>query len=155
MWVLVATWFRVQFGGYKQEWIFSKTAKLLRPVVFEKLTPNCSRNHAVTCQWITWKTHPIKSRRALFEICTRVTTLQSCYIKNALVFSQSDGRHFFLILLKSKATACLWKKCNQQKQVLKRKKKLFTPILSDEKVDTADHERVQHQTFCVLHTRKV
>ena len=69
--------------------------------------------------------------------------------------NQTGVIFFFLILLKSKATACLRKKCNQQKQVLKRKKKLFTPILSDEKVDTADHERVQHQTFCVLHTRKV
>ena len=35
--------------------------------------------------------------RALFVICTRVTTLDSCYMKNALVFSQSEARYFFLV----------------------------------------------------------
>ena len=34
---------------------------------------------------------------ALFVICTRVTTLDSCYMKNALVFSQSEARYFFLV----------------------------------------------------------
>ena len=34
-----------------------------------------------------------------FVICTCVTTLHSCYMKNALVFSQSDARKFFMYLI--------------------------------------------------------
>ena len=34
--------------------------------------------------------------RLIFFICTRVTTLHPCYMKNALVFSQSDARYFFM-----------------------------------------------------------
>ena len=34
--------------------------------------------------------------RALFVICTRVTTLHSCYMKIALVSSQSEVHHFFM-----------------------------------------------------------
>ena len=37
--------------------------------------------------------------RALFVICTRVTTLHSCYMKNAPVFSQSDTRNFFMYVI--------------------------------------------------------
>ena len=35
----------------------------------------------------------------LHSICnsTRVTALRSCYMKNALVFSQSDARNFFYV----------------------------------------------------------
>ena len=35
----------------------------------------------------------------LHSICnsTRVTALHSCYMKNALVFSQSDARNFFYV----------------------------------------------------------
>ena len=34
--------------------------------------------------------------RTLFVICTRVKTLHSCYMKIALVFSQSEAHHFFM-----------------------------------------------------------
>ena len=34
-----------------------------------------------------------------FVICTCVTTLHSCYMKNALVFSQSDARKFFMYFI--------------------------------------------------------
>ena len=36
--------------------------------------------------------------RLIFFICTRVTTLHPCYMKNALVFSQSDARYFFMYI---------------------------------------------------------
>ena len=32
----------------------------------------------------------------LFVICTHVTTFHSCYMQNALVFSQSDVHDFFM-----------------------------------------------------------
>ena len=43
----------------------------------------------------------------LHSICnsTRVTALRSCYMKNALVFSQSDARNFFYVY---------YYKCNQE-----------------------------------------
>ena len=34
--------------------------------------------------------------RALFVICTRVTTLHSCYMKIALVSSQSEANNFLM-----------------------------------------------------------
>ena len=34
-----------------------------------------------------------------FVICTCVTTLHSCYMKNALVFSQSDASKFFMYFI--------------------------------------------------------
>ena len=32
----------------------------------------------------------------MLQLCTRVTTLHSCYMKNALVFGQSDSSNFFM-----------------------------------------------------------
>ena len=37
--------------------------------------------------------------RALFVTCTRVTTLHSCFIKNATVFSQSDACDFSMYII--------------------------------------------------------
>ena len=45
------------------------------------------------------KTDEILAARALFVICTRVTTLHSCYMKNPPVFSQSDTRNFFMYVM--------------------------------------------------------
>ena len=39
-------------------------------------------------------------QRALFAICTCVTTLHSCYMRNALAFSLSEARNFFLYIIK-------------------------------------------------------
>ena len=38
-------------------------------------------------------------QRTLFVICNCVTTLHSCYMKNALVFSQSDTHYLFLYII--------------------------------------------------------
>ena len=46
-----------------------------------------------------YKQKEILAARALFVICTRVTTLHSCYMKNAPVFSQSDTRNFFMYII--------------------------------------------------------
>ena len=47
-----------------------------------------------------YKQKEILAARALFVICTRVTTLHSCCMKNAPVFSQSDTRNFFHVYYK-------------------------------------------------------
>ena len=60
----------MQFGVNKHEYIFLKATKLHEPV-----------------------------RRELFVICTRVTTLHSCYMKNALVSSQSDASNFCMYII--------------------------------------------------------
>ena len=39
---------------------------------------------------------------ALSVVCTYVTTLHSCYIKNALVFSQSEAVIFFMYIITQK-----------------------------------------------------
>ena len=39
-------------------------------------------------------------QRALFAICTCVTTLHSCYMRNALAFRLSEVRNFFLYIIK-------------------------------------------------------
>ena len=53
--------------------------------------------HSKSCYLliIYMKTDEILAARTLFVICTRVTTLSlySCYMKNTLVFSQSDVRN--------------------------------------------------------------
>ena len=45
------------------------------------------------------KTDEILTARVLIVICTRVTTLHSCYMKNVLVFSQSDVRNFLTYII--------------------------------------------------------
>ena len=45
------------------------------------------------------KTDEILAARALFVICASVTTLHSCYMKNAHVFSQSDARNVFMFMV--------------------------------------------------------
>ena len=43
---------------------------------------------------------------ALFVICTRVASLHSCYMKNALVFSQSEARNYFMYTRNGIITVC-------------------------------------------------
>ena len=45
------------------------------------------------------QTDEILAARVLVVICTRVTTLHTCYMKNAPVFSQSDARNFFMYFI--------------------------------------------------------
>ena len=65
--------------------------------------------HEKSCCYLTiiyMKKHHRKLRqtkfcqRALFAICTCVTTLHSCYMRNALAFSLSEARNFFLYIIK-------------------------------------------------------
>ena len=90
---------------------FSKTTKWHEPInrasaicslwkIYKSsLTPNCRRNHVVTCTF-TWKTHHWKSRRTkfwqrvLFVICTWATTLNPYYM-NMHSFSASHTRVIF------------------------------------------------------------
>ena len=48
-------------------------------------------------------------QRALFVICTRVASLHSCYMKNALVFSQSEARNYFIYTRNGIITVCVVK----------------------------------------------
>ena len=65
--------------------------------------------HEKSCCYLTiiyMKKHQRKLRQtkfcqcALFAICTFVTTLHSCYMRNALAFSLSEARNFFLYIIK-------------------------------------------------------
>ena len=76
--------------------------------------------------------------RALFVICTRGTTLHSCYMKNSLVFSQSDVRYFFVyivnLIIKNKWTSTALPPIREIKkfkipQIIQHSWKLLTPEL--------------------------
>ena len=76
------------------------------------IKPNYKGNYVITCYNVHEKTSQkvkkgeiFESVRALFVICTRVTTLDPRYNfalvfhENALVFRQSESRNFFMYII--------------------------------------------------------
>ena len=90
---------------------WSKIFKDNKIVVFEKLTSahlhQIAREIMSLDNYLNEKapqkvqTNEILAARALFVICIRVTTLHSCYMKNAFVFSQRDALNFFVYIIEA------------------------------------------------------
>ena len=84
---------------------FSRTKILNKPkeqvqfIVFEKFTSHSLVNNLHEKHITESQDEKNFAECVLFLIC--VTTLHLCYIKNALVFSQSDPHNFFMCIIES------------------------------------------------------
>ena len=79
--------------GWMIDWLFSDFGSMPSPKILGIIVPPKTLEDNY-CQ----NGRNFGSTHTLFVICTRVTTLHSHYMKNVLVFSQSDA-HFFVYIM--------------------------------------------------------
>ena len=94
--------------GRMQFEVFEKfTSAFVHQIPVEVMLLNINNLHVKASHKV--KTDKKFWRRVVFVICTRDASLHSRYMKNALVFSQSEARNYFIYTRNGIITVCVVK----------------------------------------------